>query len=615
MGTFVNILLDILAILGIIIFGAIVVVIVADLILCLFDGHQGIIFNRNKNDENKKEKTSDEVRKDDIVVYSNQDNPNGIIDEEEQKEDEIDGDKIQEIDYDKAVEEQNALNAKNNANRPAPAPVKKAEAPKKVEQAPSNDDLFMDSEEDEEFNKMLDSVIKEAKKAGEEKQEKKEEPKVEEKKNEIDEATKKELEELKALKAQQEKELEEFKKLKEDFAREKEEQLALYKDNLDKTKQEEIEKIRQEALKEQEKLDKMREDLEKEQEKAKEAQEEAQNQEPVVKETIIKDEEEINKLKYKNLVRMNNRLTRIIRDTERLTAQKQKEIEKAQQEKQRMLEKERQERLKEQERQNEIDRQQRIERERLERLEQEEKQRQQERLNEIKRQNQEKLLKQQEEIKKRNEIAKMYSEASKREGKYKLDSKVVKITKETEAPVEERVVEETVITTTQTIPHTETAITTVEKTPMKATAKPLFDKEYYELKLAELEDELKDAEKELRLNKNEYVPLTRIYKAYERDSEKLRKKEMQVAKQKVSLYGVGGNKVDPEKKAKLDENLQSLAELKDSVAHCEDVIRKNKDRYPVLEKNNQLITKQINRINEDMKVCEKAISYYNKKKD
>ena len=130
---------------------------------------------------------------------------------------------------------------------------------------------------------------------------------------------------------------------------------------------------------------------------------------------------------------------------------------------------------------------------------------------------------------------------------------------------------------------------------------------------AELEEELRDAEKELRLNKSEYIPLTRIHKAYTRDSEKLRKKEMQVAKQKVALYGVNSKNVDPVKKQKLDENLQALAELKDSVQHCEEVIRKNKDRYPIIEKNNKLITKQIDRINEDIKVCQKAIEYYNKK--
>ena len=93
----------------------------------------------------------------------------------------------------------------------------------------------------------------------------------------------------------------------------------------------------------------------------------------------------------------------------------------------------------------------------------------------------------------------------------------------------------------------------------------------------------------------------------------MRKKEIQVAKQKVALYGVNSTKIDPAKKAKLDENLASLSELKDSVEHCEEVIKKNKDRYPVLEKNNKLIVKQIDRINEDIRTCEKAITYYNKK--
>ena len=147
---------------------------------------------------------------------------------------------------------------------------------------------------------------------------------------------------------------------------------------------------------------------------------------------------------------------------------------------------------------------------------------------------------------------------------------------------------------------------------MKSTSKPLFDKEYYELKLQELEEELRETEKELRINKAEYIPLTRIHKAYARDSEKLRKKEMQVAKQKVALYGVNSRNVDPAKKEKLDENLQALAELKDSVQHCEEIIKKNKDRYPVIEKNNKLINKQLQRINDDIKVCEKALEYYKK---
>ncbi|MBE5757654.1 MAG: hypothetical protein E7345_01815 [Clostridiales bacterium] len=683
---FLEIVLNILSVLAIIVFGAFLVVVVADLILCMFDDHGGIIFKRKKHTEVVEETTKTEVKKDDIVVYSSQANPSGTYSSsntvENKKEEMVDGHKVQKIDYDKAIEEQKALNAKKGFSAPAPQPKRVESAPKK------NNDVFWDDENDDDFNDLLDEAVREAKKV---KSVKKEEPKedieeikeVKPAKSIIDEETRKELDELKALKEQQKQEIEEFKLLKEDFARQKEEELAEMKSNLDKAKAEELEKIRQEALKEQEKLEEMQRQLEedqkrieeqrlldeqklqeehkrleelrlaqeqklleeqekleaeqkklleeqekveaqrklaeeqqkqKEQEKLEAKQEklEAEQKEleekqkeieekqkeleemqkeetvelqaPIIKETIIRDEEEINKLKQKNLIRMNNRLSRIIKDTEKLQAQKLKELERLAEERKKLLEKEQEERRKEQER-----------------------------ILEMQRANRERLLKQQENIRIKNEISKKLSEASSRAGKYKLDSKVVKITREQPQP-EEKIVEETV-TTVETIPHTDIEIKTVEKTPLapvKASAKPLFDKEYYEAKLTELDEELKEAEKELRTNKSEYIPLTRIHKAYARDSEKLRKKEMQVAKQKVALYGVNSTKVDPNKKAKLDENLSALAELKDSVSHCEEVIRKNKDRYPVLEKNNRLITKQIDRINEDIKVCEKAIEYYNK---
>ena len=585
MGTFVDILLHILAILAIIVLGSFVVVFVAELILKLLGGS-----GERKEKDVKEEKTV--VRGDDIVVFTDKENPNGFYDSTEMQRETVDGDEITEIDYEKAIQEQEMLEKRNTTNRVA-AP--KRQEPKKVETAPVAEEAFWDNDDDDDFNKILDSVIKEAKNYTGEEKEKKEEKveKAEPKKDAIDEATQKELDELKALKEQHQKELEEFKQMKEDFAREKEEQLALYKENLDKTKQEEIERVRQEALKEQAKLEAMKEELEKEKEK-----EEPVNTEPIIQQTIIRDEEELNKLKYKNLVRMNNRLTRIIRDTERLSSQKQKELERAKVQREKALERERQERLKEQERRIAAEAQERIAKERESIYREQELARQQE----MKRVNEERLARQKAEEEKRNEITRKLNEASKRAGKYKLDSKVVKINQV--SPVEERIIDESV-TTTRTVIG--------EKAPMKASAKPLFEKEYYEQKLVELEEELRGAEKELRLNKNEYIPLTRIHKAYARDTEKLRKKEMQVAKQKVALYGVKSSKVDPEKKAKLDENLQSLAELKDSVAHCEDVIRKNKDRYPVLQKNYILLTKQITRINDDVKVCEKAIDYYNKK--
>ena len=583
MGTFISIVLDILAILAIIVFGSFIVVVVADLILCLFDNHEGIIFNRHKKEEKTQEKKDDTVKKDDIVVYSNQSNPNGSI-ETKTKPEKIDGEVVTEIDFDKAIEEQQALNKKKNVE---PAPKKEVQ-PKPQPVQPKEEDMFWDIDEDEEFTSLLDEVIKEAKGS-----DKKQKEVVVEKKAEED-ATKKELEELKALKEQQQKEIEEFRQMKEDFAREKEEQLALYKENLDKLKAEELERLKQEIISEQEKLQVEQEKLEAEQDKLddQKAKMDAENTEvastekqEIIKETIIKDEEELNKLKYKNLMRMNNRLSRIIRDTEKLQDQKQRNLEKLELEKKKLLAKEQEEKLREQER--------RIE---------------------IQKQNHEKLQKQAEALRLKNEINRKLNEVSKKAAKYKLDKKVVRIAKE-QPEVSHQVIEEVTKTVEETIPGTNTVIKTVEKEPIKASPKPIFEKEYYEQKLNELDEELREAEKELRANKSEYIPLTRIYKAYSRDSEKLRKKEIQVAKQKVALYGVNSTKVDPIKKAKLDENLQTLSELKDSVEHCEEVIKKNKDRYPVLEKNNKLILKQISRINEDIKTCEKAISYYNKKKD
>ena len=65
-----------------------------------------------------------------------------------------------------------------------------------------------------------------------------------------------------------------------------------------------------------------------------------------------------------------------------------------------------------------------------------------------------------------------------------------------------------------------------------------YTKEYYVKKLDSLNAELKEVEKDLRANKREFIPLQRIKKSYDRDQEKLRRKEAIVAKQKVAIYGV-----------------------------------------------------------------------------
>ena len=104
-------------------------------------------------------------------------------------------------------------------------------------------------------------------------------------------------------------------------------------------------------------------------------------------------------------------------------------------------------------------------------------------------------------------------------------------------------------------------------------------------KLAEAEERLKLTEKEFKQCKKEYIPLRKVWVAHEKDEKKLRRKEALVAKQKVLLYGVNNYAdIDEEKAQKLAEDLDLLDGLKLSVQHCEEVMKKNEERYPLLEK-------------------------------
>lgn len=109
--------------------------------------------------------------------------------------------------------------------------------------------------------------------------------------------------------------------------------------------------------------------------------------------------------------------------------------------------------------------------------------------------------------------------------------------------------------------------------------------EELEQRLAEAEERLKSTEKEFKQCKKEYIPLRRVWTAHEKDEKKLRRKEALVAKQKVLLYGVNNySEIDEEKAQKLAEDLDLLDGLKLSVQHCEEVMKKNEERYPLLEK-------------------------------
>lgn len=149
------------------------------------------------------------------------------------------------------------------------------------------------------------------------------------------------------------------------------------------------------------------------------------------------------------------------------------------------------------------------------------------------------------------------------------------------------------------------------KEKLNTPKKPYYSKEYYEKKLAKLEEKLRVAQKELKLNKRDFIPLRKIKKAYDRDSVKLSRKEALVAKQKIALYGSAApSKIDPEKKAKLDEDVKELNELKDSVYNCKQVLSKNKDKYPILEKAHEILTKNVEDTEAEIESVKEALAWY-----
>ncbi len=104
-------------------------------------------------------------------------------------------------------------------------------------------------------------------------------------------------------------------------------------------------------------------------------------------------------------------------------------------------------------------------------------------------------------------------------------------------------------------------------------------------RLAKAESRLAATEKEFKQCRKEFIPLQRVWTTHERDEKKLRRKEALVAKQKVLLYGVNNYAdIDEDKAKKLSEDLDLLDGLKLSVQHCEEVMKNNQERYPLLEK-------------------------------
>lgn len=211
-------------------------------------------------------------------------------------------------------------------------------------------------------------------------------------------------------------------------------------------------------------------------------------------------------------------------------------------------------------------------------------------------------------------LARMQSAEEEEEETETEEDNSVDVTEEAEEPAEEEKTEET------------TEETTEEEKPADVVADSKFEEakvsdeegknnlantmtlEELEAKLAEEQDRLKANEKELRQCKKEFLPLRRVKRTLENDEKKLRRKEALVAKQKVVLYGVNNYAdIDEEKAKKLAEDLDLLDGLKLSVQHCEEVMSKNEERYPLLEKIYNLLTSQNAEIKGDIKNLQEAI--------
>ncbi len=120
-------------------------------------------------------------------------------------------------------------------------------------------------------------------------------------------------------------------------------------------------------------------------------------------------------------------------------------------------------------------------------------------------------------------------------------------------------------------------------------------------RLETLEERLKNAKKDYKINMKEYRPLKKVMNDLEKYQTKLRRKETIVAKKKVALYGVNNYvDIDKEKAEKLANELELLDGLRLSVSHCEEVITANKDRFPILEHTNQILENQIETLEADI---------------
>ncbi len=138
---------------------------------------------------------------------------------------------------------------------------------------------------------------------------------------------------------------------------------------------------------------------------------------------------------------------------------------------------------------------------------------------------------------------------------------------------------------------------------------PVSSLEDLKARLADAEEKLKANEKDFKQCKKDFIPLNKVWKTHENDEKKLRRKEALVAKQKVVLYGVNNYAdIDEEKAKKLAEDLDLLDGLKLSVQHCEEVMAKNEERYPLLKRMYEVLKRQNTELKDEIKSLKEQIA-------
>ena len=160
MEAVIGFLLQVLAFGVLVSAGALVISFFVDVVISLFDEHEGVFVNKGKgsasNSDNKKSNVVSDGDK--IVVYKDLPVPDKKSAEAEKSTELVNGEKVTSVDFDKAAEEQRMLMAKG-------APSPNFDSKPQYEQPEPSRNIFMDDEdeEDDEYAVILDEVVAETK--------------------------------------------------------------------------------------------------------------------------------------------------------------------------------------------------------------------------------------------------------------------------------------------------------------------------------------------------------------------------------------------------------------------------------------------------------------------